>query len=305
MKLCPKCNRTYRDDTLWFCLEDGSALTAVDGSPTDEATRRSVPGSRDSDPPPTEIMHERGSPTLKVAGPTQSSYDARAEPRAGNPLLTAGVIAIALLLLALVGIAGYFVLRQQATSPTVREGSGSPTPNREKAAAQKNDPVPTDTRSPDEMSTPEPRAGTPLKITASASSVRLAMQSNTYYAANAIDGRRNTAWIEGVDGPGVGEWIRFDFDREIVIHRILIQPGYFKSPLIWTENNRLAVLTAHFSDGSSRDLSFVDSMTSQKADVGAIKTRWVRFVIKSVYHGTTPGSTDDTALSEIAFEWEP
>ena len=155
------------------------------------------------------------------------------------------------------------------------------------------------------MSTPEPRSATPLKITASASSIRLAVQSNTYYAANAIDGKRSTAWIEGVDGPGIGEWIRFDFDREIVIHRILIQPGYFKSPLIWAENNRLAVLTAQFSDGSSRELPFADSMTSQKADVGAIKTRWVRFVIKSVYHGTTPGSTDDTALSEIAFEWEP
>ena len=303
MKLCPTCNRTYRDDTLRFCLEDGAALTAVGRSPGDEATRRSGPGARDSDPPPTEIMHERGSPTLKVAGPTQSSYHARTEPRAGNPLLTAGVIAIALLLLALVGIAGYFVLRQ--TRPTVTEGLGSPTPNREKASAKKDDPAPVDVRNADEMSTPEPRSVTPLKITASASSIRLAVQSNTYYAVNAIDGKRSTAWIEGVDGPGIGEWIRFDFDREIVIHRILIQPGYFKSPIIWAENNRLAVLTAQFSDGSSRDLPFADSMTSQKADVGAIKTRWVRFVIKSVYEGTTPGTTDDTALSEIAFEWEP
>jgi hypothetical protein len=301
MKRCPKCNRTYRDETLRFCLEDGAALTAVGRSPSDEATRRSGPGARDSDPAPTEIMPGPGSPTLKISGPTQSSYDTRAEPRAANPLLTAGVIAIALLLLALVGIAGYFVLRQPGISPTVREGSGSPTPNREQGLTQKNDPVPSDTRSADEMSTPEPRSATPLKITASASSIRLAVQSNTYYAANAIDGKRSTAWIEGVEGPGTGEWIRFDFDREIVIHRILIQPGYFKSPQIWAGNNRLAVVTAQFSDGSSRELTFTDSMTSQKVDVGAIRTRWVRFVIKSVYYGADP----DTALSEVAFEWEP
>ena len=300
MKLCQKCNRTYRDDTLRFCLEDGTALAAVGRSPSDEPTRPSGRGTRDSDPPPTEMMHERGSPTLKVAGPTQSSYDARAEPRAASPVLTAGVIAIALLLLALVGIAGYFVLRQTGSSPTVREGLGSPTPNRQKASTQKNDPVPVNTRNADEMSTPETRSATPLKITASASSVRLAVQSNTYYAANAIDGKRSTAWIEGVDGPGIGEWIRFDFDREIVIHRILIQPGYFKSPQIWAGNNRLAVVTAQFSDGSSRELTFADSMTSQKVDVGAIRTKWVRFVIKSVYYGTDP----DTALSEVAFEWE-
>src|SRR5712691_1859396 len=151
MKRCPKCNRTYRDDTLRFCLEDGTALATVGRSPSDEATRRSGPSARDSDPPPTEIMPDRGSPTLKVSGPTQSSYDARAEPRATNPVLTAGVIAIALLLLALVGIAGYFVLRQTGSSPTVREGSGSSTPNREKGSIQKNDPVPSDTRSADEM----------------------------------------------------------------------------------------------------------------------------------------------------------
>ncbi len=251
MKRCPKCNRQYDDETLRFCLEDGSPLFSA----------------HDSKAPATEIMPPRIAPTLKSSGPTVPTFPSGAgfeyEQRAvrqTNPLLTVGVIAIAVLLLALVGIAGFFVLKQ----------SGS----------------------------------TPLKITASASSVRLALQANTYYASNAIDGKRTTAWIEGVDGPGLGEWIRFDFDREINLHRILIQPGYFKSPQIWAENNRLASVTVYFSDGSSRDLSFTDRMDSQKAEVGSIKTRWVRLVIKSVYHGTNPGSTDDTGFSEIAFEWD-
>jgi hypothetical protein len=139
-----------------------------------------------------------------------------------------------------------------------------------------------------------------LKITPSSSTVRLAVQSNTYYPANAIDGKRSTAWIEGVDGPGLGEWIRFDFDREINLHRILIQPGYFKSPAIWAQNNRLATLTAQFSDGTSRDLNFDNRMDSQKVDVGTVRTKWVKFVIKSVYYGTDP----DTAISEVAFEWD-
>ena len=29
MKKCPACNRTYTDDTLKFCLEDGSSLSAA------------------------------------------------------------------------------------------------------------------------------------------------------------------------------------------------------------------------------------------------------------------------------------
>src|SRR6058998_978289 len=102
MKRCPKCKRRYDDDSLRFCLEDGSPLSA----PTPE-----------SEPPPTEILPSRVAPTLKSSGPTVPSYlsggDVRSdkrEARASNPVLTAGVIAIALLLLALVGIAAYFVL---------------------------------------------------------------------------------------------------------------------------------------------------------------------------------------------------
>jgi hypothetical protein len=98
----------------------------------------------------------------------------------------------------------------------------------------------------------------------------------------------------------LGEWLRFDFDREINLHRILFQPGYFKTPQIWAQNNRLATMRAEFSDGSSRDLTFSDSMDSQKIDIGNVRTKWVRFVIKSVYYGTDP----DTAVSEVAFEWD-
>ena len=295
MKQCPKCKRSYRDDTLRFCLDDGVPLVGAG-----EMRRQS-----DQEPPPTAVMPGLTQPTIPT--PTVPSYPSggefrpEREVRQPNTVLTVGVITIAVLLLALVGIAAYFVLRQ--SSPDQKVVSTPPTnAKQEQTNKPKNDPVTSDSpRSSDEITTPESKQGTPLKITASASSVRLAVQSNTYYAANAIDGKRSTAWIEGVDGPGIGEWIRFDFDREIKLHRILIQPGYFKSPQIWAQNNRLATITAQFSDGSSRDLNFTDSMTSQKVDVGSIKTRWVRFVIKSVYYGTDP----DTALSEVAFEWEP
>ena len=281
MKRCPKCNRQYNDDTLKFCLEDGSPL---------------APAMRE-EAPPTEIL-PRAQPTLKSSGPTVPSYQnipsfPPAEVRQSNPLLTGGVIAIALLL---VGMVGFFVLRQTATNQSSPQVSNAtPTPGKGSATNTKATP------DGEETVTSTSPAGTPLKITASSSSVRLAVQSNTYYPANAIDGKRSTAWIEGVDGPGVGEWIRFDFDREINLHRILFQPGYFKSPAVWAQNNRLATMTAQFSDGSSRQLTFDNRMDSQKVDIGSVKTRWVRLTIDSVYSGTDP----DTALSEIAFEWEP
>ena len=292
MKRCPKCNRKYEDDTLQFCLEDGSSLSLA---------------PRDANPPATEIL-PRGGPTLKSsAEPTIPSYPnagsfrpSQSGVRATNPVLTAGVIAIVLLLLALVGIAAFFVFKQSggdesaktdpAGSPAVKQGSPVSSPAAKESSSTTNS----------ELTSSESQTGTPLKITPSSSSVRLAVQSNTYYPANAIDGKRSTAWIEGVDGPGLGEWIRFDFDREINLHRILIQPGYFKSPAIWAQNNRLATLTAQFSDGTSRDLNFDNRMDSQKTDIGSVRTKWVKLVIKSVYYGTDP----DTAISEIAFEWD-
>jgi hypothetical protein len=224
-----------------------------------------------------------------VSGPQPEIRDARAS----NPILTAGVIAIVCLLLALVAIAGIFVFRQSRESePDVARTatpSTSPTAGTRTGVVDANE------------TTISPANGAPLKISSSASSIRLAVQANTYYASNAIDGKRATAWIEGADGPGIGEWIRFDFDREINLHRILWQPGYFKSPTIWNQNNRLATVRAEFSDGTWRELKFVDRMESQKVDVGAVRTRWVKFVITGVHYGSDP----DTAVSEIAFEWEP
>jgi hypothetical protein len=271
------------DDSLRFCLDDGTPLSG--------ATDR-------FEPPATQILPRQTVASQNVSIPTLPSYPTGAprvdnnQSRRSNPILIAGVIAIALLLMALVGIAGYFVFKQAGGDETARTNV-----NQSGLSGKKSRPSPgaDESPTPDASETPS----TPLKITTSASSVRLAVQSNTYYPANAIDGKRTTAWIEGEeDGPGLGEWIRFDFDREI--NRVLFQPGYFKSPQIWAQNNRLATVTAQFSDGSSRDLNFADRMESQKIDIGTVKTKWVRLVIKSVYYGTDP----DTALSEVAFEWD-
>lgn len=288
MKRCPKCQRSYHDDTLRFCLEDGASLATI---------------TREVDPPPTAIL-SREPPTQKSSAPTIPSYPnlniapaAAASPaRQSNSILTAGVIVIALLLLALVGIAAFYVIKQSSGNESAQVSTSS-SPTAKPTATSPGKVAGADR---DDIVSSTPGNGGPLRITASSSSVRLAVQTNTYYPSNAIDGKRSTAWIEGVDGVGIGEWIQFDFDREINVHRILIQPGYFKSPAIWSQNNRLATVTARFSDGSSRQLNFDDIMQSQKVDVGSIKTRWVRLVIESVYYGSDP----DTAISEVAFEWD-
>lgn len=52
MKSCPTCNRTYPDDTLAFCLMDGSVLSA----PYDPETGKDIQRPHNSSPPATELI---------------------------------------------------------------------------------------------------------------------------------------------------------------------------------------------------------------------------------------------------------
>src|SRR6266404_7452435 len=105
MKRCSKCNRQYNDDTLRFCLGDGTLLSAI---------------SREANPPATEILPSPVAPTQRSSAPTIPSYlsdkASPADARRSNPILTVGVVMIALLLLALVGIAAFFVFRQTSSN---------------------------------------------------------------------------------------------------------------------------------------------------------------------------------------------
>ncbi len=54
MKRCPQCNRTYSDDALSFCLDDGSPLvSAAAPSSFDPSATVQYPQGRDTSPPPT------------------------------------------------------------------------------------------------------------------------------------------------------------------------------------------------------------------------------------------------------------
>ena len=277
MKRCPQCKRSYIDDSLRFCLDDGSVLVS-----DEDATLLYSPAKHAAVPaPPLKDLEET---VMRQAAPGNVAPGIAAA-KSSNSILTAGVIAIAVLLLVLafVGLAFVYKYWKSSESAALPVRSPSPAPAQETAS-------PT-------------RSGLPgaLQITSSASSVRYAVQANTYVAANAIDNNKRTAWIEGVDGAGIGEWLRFDFGREIKLHRMVILPGYFKSPQVWAQNNRLAAVTLQFSDGSSHRFTFPDRMERQVLDVGTVKTRWVRLVIDEVFSGSDP----DTAVSEVVFEWEP
>lgn len=146
MKSCPTCQRTYPDDTLAFCLVDGSVLSAS----FDPAA--AGPYRRRAEPAATEVLHSpvRGAatvpssqqPTMQNFPPAYGTLPGDAGPRSsgnrwivisialGLVLIGGGVIALSLVM--------WLASRNSNVTPATSTSSDtpqstpkiSPTPNR-------------------------------------------------------------------------------------------------------------------------------------------------------------------------------
>ena len=75
-----------------------------------------------------------------------------------------------------------------------------------------------------------------------ASSTLPSAPHTSYGVENLLDGRSDTAWIEGKDGPGKGEWIEITFKPGAMIKGIGVLNGYTKSPAALAENGHVLKL---------------------------------------------------------------
>lgn len=115
----------------------------------------------------------------------------------------------------------------------------------------------------------------------------------------AMDGDLKTAWVEGVEGQGMGETITFDFKEECKINGIVIYAGYQKSTSLYEKNSRPAMINITFSDGSMKELKLQDIMEVQKLLFEQPKiAKSISVTISDVYEGDTYA---DTSISEISF----
>ena len=116
-----------------------------------------------------------------------------------------------------------------------------------------------------------------------------------------LDDNLDTAWVEGVKGSGVNEWILLKFDNEIPLEMIYIINGYAKSQSLYKKNNRVKEIRVEFSDGSYSDLTLDDdTMDYQIFNFKeSINTSYIKFTMLDVYKGS---KYDDTCISEIIVE---
>ncbi len=152
------------------------------------------------------------------------------------------------------------------------------------------------------------------KDTQTASSELKAQGTNTYEAKNAHDLSYETAWVEGVSGYGIGEYLEYHVQPENPrITEIIIVNGYVKSPGAWKNNSRVKTLKMYMDDKLHAILELEDTMAEQHFKVDPIgygdrqnfdllkkKASFkMKFEITDVYKGL---KWDDTAITEIYFD---
>jgi len=128
-----------------------------------------------------------------------------------------------------------------------------------------------------------------------------------YHDIKVCDGEKETSWVEGKKGSGIGEYIIIETRVNEKLNAIGIMNGYNKNAYLYFANNRIAALKIYIngkyfkraklqdyfstqSDMNPRAFQYID-LSSYKEKIKKIK-----LVIDKVYKGS---KFDDTCISEI------
>jgi hypothetical protein len=147
-----------------------------------------------------------------------------------------------------------------------------------------------------------------------ASSTLKSTGDHAYAAGNAHDLNYKTAWVEGVPGDGIGQYLLYKFAPENPrITEIIVVNGYVKSAAAWANNARAKKLKLYVNDRPYAILNLKDQRAAQHFQVDPIgngqredfaklkmQPEWnLKFEILDVYKGL---KYDDLAISEIYFD---
>lgn len=119
-----------------------------------------------------------------------------------------------------------------------------------------------------------------------------------YIPKNIADQNTATAWVEGKEDDGVGEWIKFESPSVQEIYKVDIYNGYQKSYELFQANSRLKAVKIEFSDGTSLIKTFKDDLGKTSIMLGKpVRTTSIKFTILDIYKGK---KYSDTCISEIS-----
>ena len=143
-----------------------------------------------------------------------------------------------------------------------------------------------------------PAVAAPIVPTSiSASSSYPAENGVSYSAKNLLDGRGDTAWIEGDRGSGLGASVELQLGEAREVRAVDVWNGYQASGDLFARHNRVKEVEVTLSDGTKVPFTLKDAAGRQTLTFPKpTLTSSLKIRLRSVYSGTTFG---DTPLSEV------
>ena len=132
-------------------------------------------------------------------------------------------------------------------------------------------------------------------VTAEASSV---LSGGDYKAANVLDSRGSTAWVEGTSGTGIGEFVELMAadGAKLDLCGLEIDPGYHKNEDILTKNGWPSKILVETDDGFAQEFYCYSTDTQTILFNTPVEARCVRVTILEAEAGS---KYTDTCISEI------
>jgi len=327
--ICPRCHVENIADTQ-FCRSCGAvpaaptpAATVVIPSPFALPARWRCATCNEINDPDAQFCYYCGVPSgsASAAGAAAAASrpytpggssggqgyppPAAASPHAGRSWGGLLVLAAALIAVAAVGAAVAFVL--------LHDRSGAPSGDRTDQVPSSASPSPPPSPSPSPSPNPVPKAKNVTYLaSAEASSRNDPRQGNDYDASNLLDNSIRTCWAEDAYEYGYGEWVKFDFEKPVVLRSMKVMPGYGKGwdhangVDRWLSNGRLKSVRLDFSSGSPKTVTFTDQAARYWKTIWLpnVQTRWIKMTILSAYPHTSgwgDHAAEDTSVSEVEF----
>ncbi|MCD8150709.1 MAG: Ig-like domain-containing protein [Clostridiales bacterium] len=137
-------------------------------------------------------------------------------------------------------------------------------------------------------------------ITASATSQLDDWNDKTYGPANLFDDDLSTAYVEGVDGVGVGEGLTISLKEDYYLDKIVWYPGYQASSDLLGKNGYPTELTFSFPDGTTVVSKVTGNINPGTGVAVSIPEGVTTNVIYVTIDAAVEGSKyDDTCISEM------
>ncbi len=131
---------------------------------------------------------------------------------------------------------------------------------------------------------------------ATSSSALKPTTTNNFRAPNLLDGDTATAWIEGAEGVGLGQWVKFEFLDTVMLGRMDIANGFQEDETRFKGHPRVKTIQIEYSSGSTQLVDLLDTEAMQSINTLREQTDWIKLTIVSVYPDYVWA---DAALSEV------